>query len=200
MRLVSALCCLAACSGGGTGSDTATTPDTDTPTDTDVTDTDATTPSDPCAAPVTLAIDNDEAAFSEPLAAGSAVTMVFGPQGGWHIWFAGDVGGASQNVTVDTRVTQKDTGVVIGDATVALALRYFDAEACTGQFAGVYGYLNAMQPASGSSYLDYICSLEGDTLTLEVTVTDAADGDVGVATVDVRAALDPANVAYCHAR
>jgi hypothetical protein len=171
--------CLAACTGDA-GSD----------------DTDGTANGTGCAAPLATVIGTGATAY-EALADGASVTMVHGPQGGWHVETAAVVSASAQEVSVMPRITVPS----LGDLQIAgeqqpqyLALADYDASVCEGRFWGVRAFIDEPDPApDGVSRQEFICSLEGVELEFSVTVTDLAAGVTAESTVTVIAQLDPSD-------
>jgi hypothetical protein len=133
-----------------------------------------------------------------PLAAGDPVTLVHGPQGGWHIETAALVGHSEPEVSVDPRVTVPDLGglEIVGEQEPSfIALVGYDEATCEGNFYNVRGFVDTEQGALSDQ--DFVCTLEGKALALDVTVADIATGRTSTAGVEVVGELDPADVAVC---
>jgi hypothetical protein len=82
------------------------------------------------------------------MASGDAVTMVHGPQGGWHMLASVRVCGTTQFVRVAYEITDVGTGVVISDNDYQVAL--VQDEVCCGYYPGMYGYLDVSGLADGA--------------------------------------------------
>lgn len=202
MRIASLLLLLLACDdkpSDDTSVDTDAPPDTDTDTDAPPdTDTDVPPDTDGTGCPTDeLALLPGTGSFAfEPLADGDAVTIVHGPQGGWHIWIGGQVtGSATTFVDVAPRVViLKDGTQLAGDQEpqrVAVA-----SDGCGGTFYGVFAYLDDYVPAQGT-LLETICRLRGQELEITVTVTDPVTSATATSVVQVVAERDPYDNAFC---
>ncbi len=127
----------------------------------------------------------------EPLTAGDSVTMVHGPQGGWHI--LGSLSARHIHPVVDISYTidspTHDERVSMNEYRVLLR----ESEDCTGIFVGMYGYLVGLP---GEEFEDiYIPDLLGGLpLHLNMSVTDL-NGVELTAQIEVIAQLDPVDVA-----
>ena len=144
----------------------------------------------PCFAdPPAVTIGTGEASFLS-LSDGDPVTMVHGPQGGWHI--AGSVRIDNMDDVVDIRftITEPSSGLVISDNTYRVML--VPSGRCTGEFISMYGYLAVHEMAEG--LMDTPPELLADApLQLQMDVTDTSSRTTS-ASLSVIAALDPADV------
>jgi len=134
----------------------------------------------------------------EPLTQGAEVIIVHGPQGGWHIDIGGEVGGTTDLIEISSVITRNSTGVVIaGDQQPSrIALPGWSSETCLGAFYGITTYVDD-DPATDQAY---ICGMEGETLTIELTVTDLSFPAKSVTeTLEVTMALDPIDEKPCAA-
>ena len=144
----------------------------------------------------------------EPLEDGAAVTMVNGPQGGWHVWTSGQLVGLGPVVSVLATLVDELSAIPIAgsdDLPVTLDLSEagtgtFTPGTCEGSFFGQFAYIDDARPMGNDSYLDLICMLEGRPLAFSAKVTDEVTGAVVSDSVRVRARLDPKNVPYCRQR
>lgn len=134
------------------------------------------------------------------LAAGDPVTIVFGPQGGWHIDVGGSVTAMNQEVAVTPKVTlvSQATQIAGDQQPQYIGLASYDDAACTGQFWGIRAFVDdVVTPPLGMSYAEMICTFEGQELTLEVTVEDITTGKTATSSQSVIARLDAAAMAAC---
>jgi hypothetical protein len=139
--------------------------------------------------PVQIDIGTGETTF-EPLTVAEAVTMVHGPQGGWHILGSVRAHNTDPVITVHFTVTHAPTGATVADNTYRVAI-VTDGD-CSGYFPGMYGYLDVSDIVSGE--LDTPPELMAhDTLTMTMEVTDYS-GRTATQTLQVTAAPDPADV------
>ena len=124
------------------------------------------------------------------LGEGDAVTMVHGPQGGWHMLGSVWATNVEQIVEIDFIITVEETGAVVSDNDYRVAL-VPDGE-CAGYFPGMYGYLAVSDIAQGE--LDTPPELLAyQNLVMSMTVTDAY-GRTASAERTVLAEPDPIDV------
>lgn len=135
------------------------------------------------------------------------MTLVNGPQGGWHIWIAGRMQGLHTEIAAHASARDVRGDVWLAgsnDAPVSLDLSEagaYDKDACSGDLYGQRAYLDdAALPAWADSMLDLVCYLEDRPIELTLTLTDLATGLTASDTVTTLGALDPANVSYCRER
>lgn len=139
-------------------------------------------------AAATVEVGTGEDTFT-PLADGDPLTMVHGPQGGWHLL-------ASARVT-DTRSVVAITYTAATAAGVQVVWNRYVVDlvpeaGCTGVYAGMYGYLDVHALEDGEADTPPEL-LAGEELTLTLTVEDA-DGRVAVGEKRVVAEPDPVDV------
>ena len=129
----------------------------------------------------------------ESLADGDAVTMVYGPQGGWHIW--GSVRVRNTRDVVKIHFTAFDTvsQSIVVDVTNQVAIAMEDE--CTGTYTGMYGFLDTDPLAVGEldTPPELLCHHE---LILTMTLTDSAGRHLEQ-TRTVTAAPDEADADVC---
>lgn len=121
--------------------------------------------------PVGVEIGTGTTSF-RPLADGDDVTMVFGPQGGWHIDVAARIDGIGPDVAIRPSASRiADALPLAGDqASSFVALTDYEAGACQGDAIGIRAFLDDATP--DEPYADFICSLDGASLSLVVEVSD----------------------------
>lgn len=191
---------------GGTTTDTTDTTggttDVTPPTTDTAGTTDTTEPVDPCTLPIELLEISTGAVEADyrPLVAGDSVTIVKGPQGGYHI----DTGARARTgvgqISFHPTVTVVADGVVVAGPstpTAYVALNDFDGVTCEGNVFGQRALLLDYLPPTGG-LAAYICGLEGAELDIAVEV--AALGDESVVaegTVRVVASLDSTATVDC---
>ena len=133
-----------------------------------------------------------------PSAEGDTVTLVHGPQGGWHIDVAGRVSGTSAFVRVHTSVVVPATGVEIGgpgqenDSAIQLA----NFEDCTGDFIKSRVYLDD-NDGSLPWGQDEFCALHGNPIDLSVRVTNLVTEETSVTSRRVIAGRDSVDDTKC---
>jgi hypothetical protein len=126
----------------------------------------------------------------ESLEDGSPVTMVHGPQGGWHMLGSVQVGQTEPIVRVHYIIETVETGVVIADNTYQVQL--VSTGECSGYFPGMYGYLDVTDLAVGEADTPPEL-LAYDAVRMEMSVEDT-QGRLGSATIEVIATPDPADL------
>jgi len=200
-----------ACSGGSddkagdsgitnTGDDDDVTgdDDDDVPGDDDDDDDDTVTATHTCHdTPMALSVGTGLDMF-EPLNPSDEITVVHGPQGGWHIDIGGEVTGTTDLVEVSSTITVVSTGdVIAGDQQpTRIALFGWDESSCTGTFFGITTYVDDIP----STDQEFVCGLEAETLEIELTVTDlSAPSKTITETLEVTMALDPVDEKPCAA-
>ncbi len=127
----------------------------------------------------------------EPLSPGDEVTMVHGPQGGWHILGSVRIDGMYENVEIHYTITDVPSGHVVSDN------EYFVQQVplggCEGEVIGRYGYLN---------HYDELVNGKADTpwellacheVTLAMSIHDGTWKKSVEASIDVVAVPDPAD-------
>ncbi|MEC7242477.1 MAG: hypothetical protein VXW32_14675 [Myxococcota bacterium] len=107
----------------------------------------------------------------ETVAEGEEVTMIYGPQGGWHIW--GSVRVRNTRDVIKIHFTASDTvsQSYVVDVTTQVALAMEDD--CTGTYTGMYGFLDTDPLIDGDRDTppELLCYHE---LLLTMTLTDTA--------------------------
>lgn len=123
----------------------------------------------------------------EPLNDGDPATIVHGPQGGWHMLASARVSNTLDIVTITytTHLLPEETSLSWNQYRVQLQL----FEECTGDYPGMYGYLDVSALAEGEADTPPEL-LEGRELRLSLQVTDT-DGHEVEASVVVVGELDP---------
>lgn len=136
-----------------------------------------------------IRIGSGESSFEE-VADGDGLTMVHGPQGGWHMLASVWAENVEQIVEIEFTITVKSTGAVVSDNSYRVAL-VTDGE-CGGYFPGMYGYLSVDEIADGE--LDTPPELLSyETMVLAMTVTDG-EGRTASTELEVLAEPDPVDV------
>lgn len=133
----------------------------------------------------------------QPLGDGDVIFMVYGPQGGWHVDVGGRISGSTDAVTVDPSVVWVAEDIQLAglaQETPTQLLAGYDTATCTGSFAGVQAFLKDYFPDSSSQLAkeQFICGLAGESLRIDVTVTDLNTGAATTASRTVTAMPDPA--------
>jgi hypothetical protein len=132
----------------------------------------------------------------EPLAEGDTVTIVHGPQGGWHIETAGFVEHSEREISIFP-VIRTDTGqqITTNSQPEFKALVGYDEAVCQGTFFNTRAFVD--DAAGPGTAQENICLLGGRTLELSLTVADIVSGRETTASVNVLAELDPIDVPVC---
>jgi hypothetical protein len=139
-----------------------------------------------CDEAVTVEVGTGDAAYV-PLEAGDSVTMVHGPQGGWHILGSASVQNSAPIVSLHFTIRTVEGGVLIADNTYRVLL--VDDPPCGGSFPGMYAYLNVSALKEGEADTPPEL-LGGARLRMRIEATDD-EGGVGAGEIEVIAALDP---------
>ena len=134
-----------------------------------------------------------------PVSENDDITIVHGPQGGWHIDVAGRLSNTGQEVSIAPTVTLLETGdQLAGDQNPSLqAIVDYDADACTGDFFGLRAFIDDFSPQDDLPYQAFVCSLGGKQLALSVRVTDFATNRTVVEEVTLVAAHDAVDQENC---
>jgi len=126
----------------------------------------------------------------ESLSAGDPVTMVHGPQGGWHI--LGSLRARHIHPVVDISYTIQSPfhseTVSMNNYRVLLT----EGDDCTGTFLGMYGYLIGL-PGEDFENIYIPDLLGGHTLELRMDIRDL-NGVELTSTVEILAELDPIDI------
>ncbi|MBX2796831.1 MAG: hypothetical protein KTR31_04155 [Myxococcales bacterium] len=178
------------CSGDPSTDTDRTSTDTDTtsPTDTPTGDT-GTTPTkvDPCTVPA-LSVGTGVEHYV-PLGEGDPVTVVFGPQGGWHVDVGAEVFGTGQIVSLQSSLTLTAEERTVTTKLPPQTLGLVAEDPCGWSIFGVRAFLDdASFPGSA---FDYVCDLDGQTAILELTLVDAANDIELTDQVEVTLTQDP---------
>jgi hypothetical protein len=136
--------------------------------------------------PATIEVGTGADAF-EAVAEGDPVTMVHGPQGGWHVLGSARVANLAPIVAIHYTVTVEPEGVLVSDNDYRVQM--LADGACGGTYPGMYGYLNVSALATGDADTPPEL-LAGRTLGLRMEATDVA-GRAATDELSVVAALDP---------
>ena len=125
----------------------------------------------------------------EPLEPGDEITMVHGPQGGWHILGSARIGAMYDNVEIHYTITDVPSGHVVSDNNYFV--QQVSLDDCEGEVIGRYGYLN-----------DYAALGEADTpwellacheVMLAMSITDRTWKKTVDASLELIAVPDPAD-------
>jgi hypothetical protein len=140
----------------------------------------------PCAGDARVEIGDGTDPFV-PIAEGASVTMVHGPQGGWHMLAGVRVTNTDDIVSIHYTIHTVPDGVPVSDNNYRVQLR--DEGNCQGTYWNMYGYLDASALVSGEldTPPELLCGAQ-----LKMTI-EVEDGDAKGATADllVTAAADP---------
>jgi hypothetical protein len=135
----------------------------------------------------TVIIGTGEFAW-EDLDDDAPLTMVHGPQGGWHMLGSARVCGSRNVVTIHFTITHDASGTIVSDNTYRVAL-VDDPSGCCGHYPGMYGFLGVQELAEGE--MDTPPELLACApVTLKMEVTDSGGRQL-VTTTSVTATPDP---------
>lgn len=137
----------------------------------------------------------------EALTPNMHVTMVHGPQGGWHIWTSISAQFAEQDVALLPTITIPSEGDLKISSTTApgdfVALKY-DVDTCTGTYVGQQARLDpSVVAANPDNWQSVVCGWAGETVHLRLDVSDLSDGRTASCEADVVVELDPGDVDVC---
>ncbi len=136
-----------------------------------------------------LEVGTGEEGF-EPLTTGQPVTMVHGPQGGWHILGSARVWNMEPIVDIQFRITAVDQDVVVAENVYRVAT-VLESQ-CTGLFWGMYGYLDVHEMAEGEQDTPPEL-LAYEDLEMRMVITDRTGAEVESAIV-VKGVPDPRDI------
>ena len=126
----------------------------------------------------------------EDLDNNAPLTMVHGPQGGWHMLGSARVCGTRNIVTLHFTITHDQSETLVSDNTYRVAL-VDDPGSCCGHYPGKYGFLGVQALAEGE--LDTPPELLACApVTLKMEATDSG-GRLLTTTTSVTAVPDPAD-------
>ncbi|MEL6349638.1 MAG: hypothetical protein AAFV53_41425 [Myxococcota bacterium] len=140
-----------------------------------------------CGAAPTLEIGSSESDWLGPLQTDDPVTMVHGPQNGWHMLASVYLERTEPIVDIHVLIETLD-GVAVADNTYA-PVRLKEDGSCAGYFTGMYGYITVSGLTDDPDQKPPDV-LGGETLWMTVSVQDAVGRAVSGA-VQITAALDP---------
>jgi enediyne biosynthesis protein E4 len=176
-----------------TGPSTTPTPTTTTaptPTTTSTATTAPTTPTSCLRAELEVVAGTGISAYLE-LQDGDPVEMEHGPQGGWHITTAAHIEGVSPLAKLTPLVLRASGDWLAGyQPGEYRELDDYDPDTCAVDATDIRAWMKTRSQ-------EFICSLEGEMLTLSVEVLDLETKASGVGSVQVIATLDPDDVEVC---
>lgn len=192
---------LAACGGDGNETGDTNTGTTDTTTDTNCeppfedTGTQIGTIDDSCVCeePVLIAGSNEFPEDWAPLTEGGEVTVVHGPQGGWHIWASAKALNTRNVVEISIDIWDIPSGVKIAANDYHVAV--IKEDTCAGYYPGMFAFVNVTELIDGelNTPPELICY---HPLRMEVGLTDSGGRSL-TQSFEVLAAPDPADVGDC---
>lgn len=140
----------------------------------------------------TLVADDGSESFL-PMVDGDPVTMVHGPQGGWHVLGSLRAVDTPEVVAIHFTVTDEDDGWLVSDNLYELLLTEGDDGAL--YRLSMFGFLDVHEHAQGELNTPPEL-LAGKVLRLQMDVRDAADpeGPATTATLRAIATKDPADL------
>ncbi|HMV69262.1 MAG TPA: hypothetical protein PKA64_20610 [Myxococcota bacterium] len=168
--------------------------ESDTPEETDET----APPLDPClAAPAEITAGTGNEVF-QAVTAGQSVEMVFGPQGGWHIWGGLLARHVTSNAVLDFSITDVGTGIVLHSSRINIGLRPLagPAWACEGTYSGLLGVLSVAD-LTGDADIDPPQALCGRPVEMRYTLHHPTGAAMGEGSIRIVAQPDPAHGAHC---
>jgi hypothetical protein len=155
-------------------------------------DSGATDPTGLCGNGPTVVLGNGDAAHV-PVADGDVVTMVHGPQGGWHIWYSFRAYDFADLVSYQVTGDDLDLGIRIIDGHASVALVPAEPD-CAGDVYGIFGFLPGDDPETAEDETPPVY-LAGHSVRMSVDVEDLDDASVTAHDeVVVTTTCDPADV------
>lgn len=137
--------------------------------------------------PASVEVGGGALAF-EPVAEGAELTMVHGPQGGWHVLASARFTGVNPIVSIHYTIAAGSAeGPIVADNTYRVQIVQ-DVE-CGGYYPGMYGYLDVRALLDGERDTPPEL-LAGEPLFLTLATTDL-EGRVATDTLTGVAGLDP---------
>lgn len=139
---------------------------------------------DPCPPAVEIGTGDEQ---WEDIATDAPLTMIHGPQGGWHMLASVRIGGAAPEVHVRYQILHPASGTLVSNNSYNLALAMEDD--CEGTYSGMYGYLDVTALEDGELNTPPEL-LAGESLVIRMEVDDAL-GHAATAEKTVTAVADP---------
>ena len=133
------------------------------------------------------------------LTGGESISMVHGPQGGWHVDTAAMVHGTGDVIQIIPSLILTENGESIAgleQVPETVALGAYDDQTCQGSVIAIRAYVDDVQ--RDPPYSDFICTLHGRDVDLTLTVTDVVTGNVGTGSASFRLLRDPADNSLCN--
>ena len=133
------------------------------------------------------------------LSGGESISMVHGPQGGWHVDTAAMVRGTGDVIQIipSLILTENDESIAgLEQIPETVALGAYDASACEGTVIAIRAYVDDVE--RDFPYSDFICMLHGREVEMTLTVTDVVSGEVGTGVATFTLLRDPADNALCN--
>jgi len=121
--------------------------------------------------PVETDRDGVQAGF-ESLAELDPVTLVFGPQGGYHIVGAARVCNMPVPAYVTFRIVHEETGALISNVLYGVNLE--NEPPCCASRANLYGYLDTREMPGGGQVEDTVDLLADEVVVMTMEVEDAS--------------------------
>lgn len=143
-------------------------------------------PPQSCSATASVEIGDGLDPFN-PIADGSAVTMVHGPQGGWHVLAGVQVTNTDEIISIHYSIDLLPEEIAISDNNYRVQLRQ-DGD-CKGSYWNMYGYLDVTPLKDGEMDTppELLCNR---TLRMTIAVEDG-EGKGAEASMEILAAVDP---------
>ena len=130
----------------------------------------------------------------EAVEVGEVVTMIHGPQGGWHVWYSFQSYNFGPTVTFTVTGEDRATAGLLVNETLNQALVITGDPVCAGDAWGVTGYL-PLDDAKTEGDESPPAYLVGHQMVMGVTVTDLTDATITAQDeVTVTLACDPIDV------
>lgn len=126
----------------------------------------------------------------EDLSEGDEVTMVHGPQGGWHMLGSARIDNTDSVVRIRFNIWLKESGLVISENNYTVQM--IRDQDCSGYYPGMYGYINYKEFREDDD--DLPPTMYGyQTVVMEMQATDLEDRTAST-TLEVVAVPDPVDL------
>jgi hypothetical protein len=167
-----------------------------------------TIPAPTCGEP-SLSVGTGSFSYAPFAATDPSAEVIYGQQGGWHVWVAGDIVGIGPKIVQTPTLTLVDTGTIIaGDpplpegvdlsvpppSTGLLTGIHGLQTECGWQFAGGHAFLLDNLFGGGKTNVEAIRGLDGLAARLDVSVSDLETGEIVSGGADLVLAITNASI------
>lgn len=124
-----------------------------------------------------------------PLSSGDPLTVVFGPQGGWHIDVGARILGTEQIVSFTSELVLLEGEQSLTGTPFPTTLGLVPHETCGWTLFGIRAILD--DKTFGTDPAEFVCGLDGQTARLELEVSDTVNDLTLADDVEVTLQTDP---------